>query len=333
MRVTLVHNPTAGHDWFSKEHLVGVLRAAGYEPEYVSARSVRGEALSEALSEALREPGELVVVAGGDGTVQRVTHHLVGRSVPIGILPVGTANNLARAHGWKGRPEEIVGAWTKARQRPFDMGVAEGLWGAALFSEAAGVGLFPYVMPRLEARKEREIPSFETPAEELAYDLRGLLEASRAVPARPWRVTLDGEDLSGDYFLIEAMNTETFGPGLRLAPHADPRDGLLDVVLLAEEHRDAFAAYVAGCMEERETLLEVPVRRGKRLELRPEGRATLQEDAALHADSEMQASQDAAQPVFGEDALDGDALDKDTDARRAARLRLRPGALTFLAAR
>ena len=56
-------------------------------------------------------------------------------------------------------------------------------------------------------------------------------------PAHELQITLDGEDLSGEYILLEVMNIQHIGPSLHLAPDANPGDGLLDVVLVKAAHR------------------------------------------------------------------------------------------------
>ena len=59
------------------------------------------------------------------------------------------------------------------------------------------------------------------------------------------QLRIDGEDHSGHYLLVEVMNTRSIGPNLFLAPESRPDDGHFDVVLIAEEDKEQFAAYVA----------------------------------------------------------------------------------------
>src|SRR5258706_10465064 len=92
VRVTLIHNPKAGRGKASPGALKKLLRDAGHKLSYHSCKE-RG------WKEALMEPTDLVVVAGGDGTVGRVARRLTGRGIPIALLPSGTANNIARTLG------------------------------------------------------------------------------------------------------------------------------------------------------------------------------------------------------------------------------------------
>jgi diacylglycerol kinase family enzyme len=74
--------------------------------------------------------------------------------------------------------------------------------------------------------------------------LSAILSRAGIAIARPLKVTLDGEDLSGEYFLLAVMNIEHIGPSLHIAPDADPSDGLLEVVLLSEQERAKFGDYL-----------------------------------------------------------------------------------------
>src|SRR5262249_35486224 len=86
-------------------------------------------------------------------------------------------------------------------------------------------------------------------------------------PAEPLKISLDGRDFSGEYILLEAMNTQHIGPSLHLAPDADPSDGLLDIVLIDALERDKLGEYLAKRLEGREHPPRWTVYRGRHLEL------------------------------------------------------------------
>ena len=100
LKITLVHNEKAGSSGSSDE-LHAIIERAGHrivrtwEPEALSALAARGGTLTDAAFAG----SELLVVAGGDGTVQRVATEVAGRSQPLAIVPLGTANNNATNHG------------------------------------------------------------------------------------------------------------------------------------------------------------------------------------------------------------------------------------------
>ncbi len=258
-RVTLIHNPGAGDACHRTDELSELLAGAGYE---VVCRSTD----DEDYEAVLRAPCDLVVAAGGDGTVREVGKRLVGRGTPLAVLPLGTANNIATSLGLGGDARELVDGLKSARRMKFDVGVAEGPWGRDYFFEGVGLGLFTDVMTELDAREEREPGLFEQAADPLATALRALREALAGYRAHDLRLRLDGEDLSGRYLMVEAMNISRIGPHLFLAPDADPSDGLLDFVLLTEDRRGELDKYLEYRLDGKQDAPLLTVRRGRRLE-------------------------------------------------------------------
>ena len=93
-----VHNPVAGDEQHDGDDLLEELGSAGYDARLVAGK----KKLEKKLEKVLEDPGELVVVAAGDGGVRRVALALAGREIPMAILPTGTANNIAKSLGVSG---------------------------------------------------------------------------------------------------------------------------------------------------------------------------------------------------------------------------------------
>jgi diacylglycerol kinase (ATP) len=225
MDVTLLVNTSAGKGTHTKGGLRSEVEAAGHR---VNVARHKGRSLRRALEEA----GDLVVAAGGDGTVGRILKALAGRDVPLAILPLGTANNIARSLGVQGSVAELVAGWPSARRVRVPVGVVRGPWGETRFVESVGLGLLARLM---SPSMDRGAPDVEDARERMA-------RLVRTSPLTRWRVELDGQDLSGDYLLVEGMNMPCAGPNICLAERGNADDEKLHLVLAGDRERDALGA-------------------------------------------------------------------------------------------
>ena len=236
MRVTAIYNPEAGSQTVTRRRLASLLERAGYDATCVSAKGKRWK-------DALEDPGDLVVVSGGDGTTAKVAKRLAGRGVPLAILPAGTANNIARSLGLDAPLDKLIARWTEAVLTPIDLGLARGPWGEELFIEAWGLGVFPRMLERaaaLEKMPAAERAALGTPRH--GIDL--MIDLVMSSTPTHWTVSLDGEDRSGEYIMLEAMNIRYIGGAMELAPTADATDGALDVIAVREDERRPFVEYL-----------------------------------------------------------------------------------------
>ena len=230
--MTLIHNPSAGHEDHDREGLLAALSAAGHQVEYRS--SIDGD-----WEQALAGRPELVVVAGGDGTVNQVFKKLAGTPILVTLLPLGTANNIADTLGFASvEAEQLVGAWSSYVRRPYDLGEIAAPWGRKRFVEGAGGRLFGDLFARAEDTEGEDAD------DKVRYGLELLRDVLSSAEPSVWEVDLDGNDLSAELLGVEALNIREAGPEIRLAPAADPTDGLLEVVLIAPEDRDPLREHI-----------------------------------------------------------------------------------------
>ena len=275
MNVTLIHNPEAGKEQQSSgEELTRMVEAAGHAVRYQSCKRA-------GWREALDQPADLVAIAGGDGIVGAVARELVGRGVPATILPMGTANNIAGALDIRG-PElkDLIAGWTTARRMKFDVIAAQGPWGARYLIEGIGIGVFADTMSRLDARKNIDLAHHDAPdkkIESVLHIMKIRLEGARPLPLK---LDLDGVDLSGEYLLLEAMNIRSIGPNLELAANADPGDGLIDLVLVADAERETLCNYLAERITGKSRAPELPIHRGRHLRIESD-------EVRLHIDDDI----------------------------------------------
>jgi len=221
-------------------------------------------------------------------------------AVPVGLLPSGTANNIARTLGLLECPfEELVRGWQGGRRVKLDVGVTKGPWGERYFVEGVGAGVFASLLANpsptpIKGRKN---------AVELALDrLRSHAADCEAIELY---ARLDGQDISGRYLMLEALNLRYVGPNLHLASESQPGDGTLDVILVTEAERERLLYYLAHWQENRDRLAVLPTLRGRKFELEWSG-------FPLHIDDKLKPTPKAnpkeiAGPV--EARLDGDTVE------------------------
>jgi diacylglycerol kinase (ATP) len=228
-----MHNPSAGDE----DHAAGTIRAAVEAACHeVSLQSMKESDWHRAIDGGV----DLVVAAGGDGTVRKVFGQLAGKDVPATILPLGTANNIARSLGFdEDDVGRLVQGWSQGRLQPYDIGILTSAHGEDRFVESAGAGLLAELLVRAEEDDSND-------SDKIEKGLR-LLLAILADPAPlRWTFELDGGRASDELIGFEVMNVSEAGPQIPLAPAADTADGVLDVVLIRGEDAGGLRAYVEG---------------------------------------------------------------------------------------
>lgn len=237
VRLTLFHNPSAGHGRHDADELEQILRTSGHAVTMQSVDQPDWE-------RALEQPGELVVVAGGDGTVASISIKMIGRPQPIAVIPMGTANNVARAIGLGlgTSPREIVRAWEHSQPCGFDIGLAESEGRTQHFLECVGVGEFGRLIVHRDLVEGSALA--DDRERKLERDLEVLAERVATGNGQAVQLYVDGVDRSGEYLLAEVLNTWSFGPRLGLAPQAAVGDGRLHVVLVGHDQRAELVRYL-----------------------------------------------------------------------------------------
>lgn len=268
MRILLVHNPKAGGG-VDADALVALFEDEGHEVRAVSSK--------KAWHRALRKPPDLVVAAGGDGTVHDVALAVAETGVPMAVLPVGTANNIGKTLEILGDARPVIASWEQAEAKPFDLGRVTAPWEEAAFVESFGGGAFAGL---IGSGQHIQAPSVLLGREtDRALHHLGILLAQEEV--RPWAIAVDGQRRDGDYVAVEVLNIRFVGPNVPLAPDADPRDGLFDVVVIGADERKALLEYMAERLRlAGAPIPPLPVARGRQI--------TLQAPAGvrLHLDDE-----------------------------------------------
>lgn len=234
---TLIHNPGAGSEKYTKEQLISRIESLGYECRYSSTKK---KGWKDFDSET-----DFLIIAGGDGTIRKVVKKLLDRKIlrkryPLAFLPMGTANNISKSLGISGEPEDLAHSWKKESIKKIDVGFVEGLSDPAFFIEGLGYGIFPLLMETMKEKDEKLFLSLDT---EINYSLQILHDLILSYKAENLQLEIDGVDRSGKYLMAEIMNIRSVGPNLLIAPDANPADGQLEVVLVTEAQREDLANY------------------------------------------------------------------------------------------
>ncbi len=234
--VQILHNPKAGDKDHSEEKLVALVKDAGYDWTYNS--------IKENNWHNFDPKADMIAVIGGDGTVRKLVKALLANEKdikPIGILPMGTANNIAKTfHIGMDMPGTIQ-SWRHQRARPVDVVMVEGLQPGSFFLEGMSFGILPELML---AMKKIDKSTLDTPEKELKKALEVFLELTLSLPAQHCHIRADGKDIEGEFILAAAMNICSIGPNIRLADEADPGDGLIEISVVTEQERAEYAEHV-----------------------------------------------------------------------------------------
>ncbi|AYF97096.1 diacylglycerol/lipid kinase family protein [Protaetiibacter intestinalis] len=240
-RVVVAINPSAS---FGASRAVGpavvqTLRAMGHE--VTSLTEPDFESLLASAAAAVRTKPDALVVVGGDGMVNLGTNLVVGTRVPLGIIPSGTGNDMARGLGIPhddteaairhldavlGRPPRAIDAvridWTDA---------ATGDPGQRWFACVLSAGFDAIVNERANSMRHPKGAS--------RYILALFAELARLHPIR-YRLELDGTADEVEALMVSVGNNVSIGGGMKVTPDALVDDGLLDVMIVKPLSRFSF---------------------------------------------------------------------------------------------
>ncbi|MGV9412017.1 YegS/Rv2252/BmrU family lipid kinase [Nocardia sp. NPDC003693] len=238
--ILLVTNPLSGH---GKGVQVGIAAADRFAARGVAVTEIRGASAAdteEQVRAALADPAarpDAVVAAGGDGLTCVVLQALVGTGVPLGLVPGGTGNDLAREVGVPDDTAAAVDVVLAGNTRTIDLGTvqAEDAARPMWFATVTGTGF--------DARVTLRANALVWPKGPLRYTLAAVIELAGKL-AVPYRIELhgspdhpDGTVIELDAVMVAVGNTRTYGGGMLIAPDAVIDDGLLDLTVVGKMSR------------------------------------------------------------------------------------------------
>ncbi|MBB6625832.1 diacylglycerol kinase [Nocardioides sp. KIGAM211] len=218
--IALLTNPTSGKGKGAQARDIALtrLRAAG-----LTVRDLEGRDVDEALDlarGAVADGVDALVVCGGDGMVHLGVQAVAGTGTPLGIVPAGTGNDVARYFDLPRKdPLAATDRLLAGTTRTIDLARS----GSKYFVAVLSAGFDAIVNERANR--------MTWPKGQMRYNLATLAELRTFEPL-PYVLELDGEVLRLDAMLVAVGNGPSFGGGLRITEGAVLDDGLLDVVII-----------------------------------------------------------------------------------------------------
>lgn len=168
-------------------------------------------------SEAVRDQFDIVVAVGGDGTINEVVQGMGSHPLILGIIPVGSGNGLARHLGISLEPEKAIRTLNAMNLRTIDIASINGY----PFVSIAGLGFDARVANKYKKVKKRGFISYSRIVTREFFFYR----------EREFTLTFNGRQITRKALLLSVANSNQFGYNTIIAPHAEPDDGLLEIVI------------------------------------------------------------------------------------------------------
>ena len=216
--------------------LAGTLRLAGFK--FDEAFTTRPLEAAEMARAGVRGGRRIVAAAGGDGTLNEVVNGFFDDGEPIAtetalaMIPLGTGGDFRRTFDLPDSAQRLAGMLVGGASRQIDAGIAryrnhQGAEEARAFVNIADAGIGGEVVDRVNRSSKR-----------LGGDLTFMLASITSLLAwknKPMTAVVDGERRELKAQQVVAANCQFYGSGMKVAPMADPSDGLLDFLLIGDD--------------------------------------------------------------------------------------------------
>lgn len=272
-KAAIIHNPGAGDETHDHKELIEMVEGLGFKCHY---HSTKGKAKAK-----IKKDDELLLIAGGDGTVRKVAKLLFRNPdiacPPIYLMPKGTANNFAYTLKFKDNVNYAKKLIKAENIIELDVWHFNKVKGLNFFLEGLGFGLFPHLisdMRQIDNRYKDE------PEKKLGLAIDKLHVLAHEFPSNYYEIYADDKNLSGHYIMVELMNIKSIGPNMVLAKEASPSDGFLDLILVDESEREALGKYLKNRSMGKNSSFKTELIRAKEIKI-------VTNTPYMHADDEI----------------------------------------------
>ena len=226
LQALLVFNAISGRPEESPQQLIEILnqmqeRAIAPQVFMVSQKDTD---VDSAVRSAIRSGTRLIVVAGGDGTIDSVAGAMVGTDAALGIIPTGTRNNVSFNLGVPATVPDAVALLREGRRLKIDVGHMRSGKSSRWFLEGASLGLISDMYPAADDLQHGDLGQIGT-----------LLSKFVASTPSKLRALLGSrERFDAEAFMVVIANMPYVGPRLQVAPDISCRDDKLDVFIFSD---------------------------------------------------------------------------------------------------
>ncbi|MGL4799627.1 MAG: YegS/Rv2252/BmrU family lipid kinase [Cellulosilyticaceae bacterium] len=222
-KAILLYNPKAGNRQIVQhlDYITERLQKMGYELRLFRSME-KGDIKPYIINHITEENTDMILISGGDGTLNECVNGvcLAGLDIPIGILPLGTANDFAYSASIPSSIQGALDVIEKGAPHYVDIGkVNEGY-----FVNVCNMGLFSGISHVIDIELKKKFGK-------LAYYVKGIEELQN-YRAMDIQLEVDGEKHEGKYILILVFNGKAAGGFTKLAKNASIQDGEFDVICI-----------------------------------------------------------------------------------------------------
>lgn len=216
-KITFIVNPVSGNQEGKK--LIQLLEKHNLHPEFelTIMQTQFAEHAVQLTKEALDKHTDYIVACGGDGTINEVAQQLIGKSTPLGIIPIGSGNGLATNLNLSKNLEIAIQDVFKLKTTTIDVGQFDDYY----FFSNIGFGLDAEVINEYSTAEEHTLTGY----------VKAFFNAYKKYHSRQLKLTIDHHlHIEKEMFFLLCSNSNVAGYGITFTPQATLSDGKLDLV-------------------------------------------------------------------------------------------------------
>lgn len=212
-QIIFLINPNSGRGKYTKT--LAELRKADNSIHYHLSKS---KVDLESFFSTLNKQIKVVVICGGDGTINSVLKHAINTDLIFAVLPTGSGNGFAREMGFTKQINKLLANIKRGNTRKIDVLKINDDY----CCNVSGIGFDSFIAKRFDESKDRGLITY------VIESLNGFFKFQHFNAT----ITADNTCIEGNYFMLTMANTRQFGNNVIVAPNAQPDDGLIDLVAI-----------------------------------------------------------------------------------------------------